>query len=90
MVEDDHLAVLHDVVEVLGEGGALLDGAETLLVHQPRLHQEQEPRLDQGRMGAASKLVSHSLAGCLNFDIDYSILICLHTDLRPHAHKNLH
>ena len=90
MVDDDHLAVLHDVVEVLGEGGALLDGAETLLVHQPRLHQEQEPRLDLAQMAAASKLVSHSLAGCLNFDIDYSILICLHTDLRPHAHKNLH
>ena len=71
MVEDVHLAVLHDVVEVLGEGGALLDGAETLLVHQPRLHQEQEPRLDQARMETASKLVSHSLAGCLNFDIDY-------------------
>ena len=71
MVEDDHLAVLHDVVEVLGEGGALLDGAETLLVHQPRLHQEQEPRLDQARMETASKLVSHSLAGCLNFDMDY-------------------
>ena len=71
MVEDGHLAVLHDVVEVLGEGGALLDGAETLLVHQPRLHQEQEPRLDQARMETASKLVSHSLVGCLNFDIDY-------------------
>ena len=71
MVEDVHLAVLHDVVEVLGEGGALLDGAETLLVHEPTLHQEQEPRLDLAQMGAASKLVTHSPVGCLNFDINY-------------------
>ena len=71
MVEDVHLAVLHDVVEVLGEGGALLDGAETLLVHQTTLHQEQEPRLDLAQMEAASKLVTHSLVGCLNVDINY-------------------
>ena len=63
MVEDVHLAVLHDVVEVLGEGGALLDGAETLLVHQPTLHQEQGQRLDLAQMEAASKLVTRDNIG---------------------------